>query len=234
MSLSFSPRLGFTDHGNFIENLESKQLSTQTLDVDGPTVVDGTLSVTGITTLIGNANITGTTTLTGNLNVTGVTTLTGNTGVTGDFTASGTITGKQIVTEALGSGTQNLSTGLLSTLSWGSATNASDVMWVISDPTNFTIVTPGIYHVECTVAFTANATGERRLLIQHDRGGSNTTVGDILLSAAPTSTQRVHVCGRKTCLAGDKFRALAFQSSGGNLTINASAGLVRMTVCRTG
>jgi hypothetical protein len=228
MALSFTPRLGFTDHGNFIESLEAKQFFTQTLDVDGPTVVDGTLSVTGITTLIGNA------TLTGNLNVTGVTTLTGNTGVTGDFTASGSITGKQIITEALGSGIQTLATGLLSTLSWGSATNASDVMWVISDPTNFTIITPGIYHVECTVAFNANATGERRLLIQHDRGGSNTTIGDILLSAAPTSTQRVHVCGRKTCLAGDKFRALAFQSSGGNLSINASAGLVRMTVCRTG
>lgn len=64
----FVATLGFTTHGNFIDNIEAKQIFCKTLDVDGNVDIDGNLVVTGTFAPTGTATFT-------NLIVTGNTTL---------------------------------------------------------------------------------------------------------------------------------------------------------------
>jgi hypothetical protein len=62
MSLDFSPTLGFVQKGNFVDSIESKVVSCQQLDVDGPITVDGTSAFTGNLAVTGTASISGATT----------------------------------------------------------------------------------------------------------------------------------------------------------------------------
>jgi hypothetical protein len=72
-TLNFAARLGFTDHGNFVDSLEAKQLFTKTLDVDGNVVIDGTITQSGNVVLTGNLTVNGNTVLGDNSGVDTVT-----------------------------------------------------------------------------------------------------------------------------------------------------------------
>lgn len=57
MSLAFTPRLGFTIKGNFVENIEAKSLFAKTLDVEGGISFNGSETVTGNLTVNGNTTL---------------------------------------------------------------------------------------------------------------------------------------------------------------------------------
>lgn len=90
MAFNFEPSLGFVREGNFIDNIEAKQIFCKTLDVDGDVDVDGDLAVTGSVTPSGNMVVTGNLTVNGNSilgNAPGdTTTINGDLNVTGDIT----------------------------------------------------------------------------------------------------------------------------------------------------
>lgn len=150
----------------------------------------------------------------------------------GTVVVNGALSSRKIFTEATLTGTQTISNNITTPISFTSAVNHSDIMWVITSPTVFTILTPGPYHVESTMTFVSNNVGVRAILLHHVRGITTTNFGH--LSAVPVTGEahRLHVDGQIDCIAGDTILVNVFQTSGGDLNIDSTTGLCRGTILR--
>lgn len=78
----------------------------------------------------------------------------------------------------------------------------------------------GLYHIGGTITFAANATGDRALWIQLN--GATRLVQD-LRRASGTFETSINVVCDYVLAAGDYVELYVFQSSGGNLNVNASS-----------
>lgn len=135
--------------------------------------------------------------------------------------------------ECSSTGTQTLANNAVQSLTFwgvsnllGSAIAKADVLDPSDNPYDFIVLEDGIYSVECTITFNANANGERVLII-YIQGGNK---GHELDSATAPNAKRMHCSARDFMVAGDRIRIAAFQNSGGDLGVGSSAGLNRLTI----
>lgn len=116
----------------------------------------------------------------------------------------------------------SLTSGAFTALSFESATNTTDTMWVIGSPTRVTIATPGAYDLAAFCRFAANGTGARYLGIQKNGG---TTLIDTWEAANATQVAIVAVSIPGVVLAaGDYLELIPSQDSGGGLNALAAGG----------
>lgn len=130
-------------------------------------------------------------------------------------------------------GGQSLSNNAVQSLTFWGVNNTLGTAIVKADDVDpldnnydFIVLEDGIYSVEATVTFNANASGERVLII-YIQGGNK---GHELDSATAPNAKRMHVTARDFMVAGDRIRLAAFQNSGAALSIGTSAGLNRLTI----
>lgn len=101
-----------------------------------------------------------------------------------------------------------------------------------TNPTRLTCAKTGMYLIQGTVTFTANATGNRDALIIKN---GTAYVGNQSLSANASGTTTVNVFAIAALTAGDYIELQARQYSGGSLTINyADDTNNQMTMTRLG
>ena len=83
-----------------------------------------------------------------------------------------------------------------------------------------TIVTPGVYLIEASASFTANATGARQLVV--NRNSTTVTTNPLLYAGVPGSSATngtVAATKRVVLAAGDVLRLHLYQNSGGVLAM---------------
>jgi len=88
---------------------------------------------------------------------------------------------------------------------------------IITIPSGFA----GRYNISACVSWATNATGIRALTLAVN--GTTTTYPGSMMSATASNTQQNFAINGLRLYAGDTIRLLAYQNSGGNLALNASA-----------
>lgn len=87
--------------------------------------------------------------------------------------------------------------------------------------TRLTCKTAGVYLITATIAYAANATGERSTLIQL---GGTTLLAGVLTLGSPTNPTRHSLSTIYPLTVNQYVEILAFQSSGGALNTDLSSG----------
>lgn len=88
-----------------------------------------------------------------------------------------------------------------------------------TNPSRITITEPGLYIIGAGIAYAANATGRRGLLIR--RNGSITSLDETVLAVAGGFETRMSGSTLINLVAGDYVELLAFQTSGSALDVLA-------------
>lgn len=108
--------------------------------------------------------------------------------------------------------------------------------WGMHGATNtsrLTVPSPGWYSIGAQVVFTANSTGQRRLVLQVN--GATPIAGQAMMALTDSSAHRVNAAAEYWLNAGDYVEAVVTQSSGGNLdTVIASSLASAMWLTRIG
>lgn len=94
------------------------------------------------------------------------------------------------------------------------------------DNTIINILEDGIFYMELNVCWDPNVNGDRSLYILANNNSAHET------EIAANLAQRMNVSMLKKLSAGDTIKAQAYQSSGGNLDINPTAGLCRYAITK--
>lgn len=119
------------------------------------------------------------------------------------------------------SSAQSIPTGAFTALNWTNRTETTATGMTLGN-SGITCVVPGLYTVSVAVTFTANATGQRHLIITHN--GTNEVQG--YSTDAPTGSDvcRMSITTTLPLAIGDTVNANAFQSSGGALNTTVGTG----------
>jgi hypothetical protein len=92
----------------------------------------------------------------------------------------------------------------------------------------YTVVKPGVYHIDAVASFTANATGIRSLFINWNLSVptvSNNTTQVVENTNTAGGQTNMSISGSFLAAAGDTFRILAAQNTGGNLSVVVSTNI---------
>lgn len=93
----------------------------------------------------------------------------------------------------------------------------------------FTVVQAGLFKVHGCAAFTAAATGFRAIAIL--RNGQTVHYGKSLQVADATNVQSLNTEWALTCVAGDTFSVIVYQSSGGALNLIGGTLAAGLAIC---
>jgi hypothetical protein len=96
----------------------------------------------------------------------------------------------------------------------------TDGMHDAGTPTRFTIQTAGLYHIGATIAFAANATGQRNVGIRVD-GTTDIVFEQVQATGALRTIVNIGI--DHVFAAGQYFEVWALQTSGGNLNVETVA-----------
>jgi hypothetical protein len=112
--------------------------------------------------------------------------------------------------------------GTPAVVAFGTADTTSDLVTRSTEGAGhkFTLNASGIWSVTATVSFAANATGERRLNLEDSLGLWHCSVLDHGDASHPAI---LHVSITKFLTSGDYVKAEVYQTSGGNLNLDANA-----------
>lgn len=114
-------------------------------------------------------------------------------------------------------------------LTWDTEVADTDTMHSGSFPSRLFATTAGLYAVVARASFASNATGIRTLDVRKNAVGAaagGTRVGfDSATAVGGSTVTSVNVALDVRLAAGDYLEAFGFQSSGGALALDASAGL---------
>jgi hypothetical protein len=114
-------------------------------------------------------------------------------------------------------GTQTLTTGVLTAVTFGSEQFDTANMWVSGSPTRLTIPAAGAYLVTAKALFQANATGQRRAAIRRNGSESFATIG--VNATGGSELTELSCSDTIRCDIGDYLELTMTQSSGGNLDV---------------
>jgi len=112
-----------------------------------------------------------------------------------------------------------LTHNVLTTLSWDAEDlDTHSLHSTSTNPSRVTITRAGRYRVTAQVAFLANATGQRTVIV--NKNGA--TAHHVRHAATPTSAAVLVTTGTVLCAPGDYLEVQAQQTSGGNLDVSAA------------
>lgn len=120
--------------------------------------------------------------------------------------------------------------GTVLLLTWDTEVADNDTMHsTVTNTSRLTATTAGLYAVVARASFASNATGIRTLDVRKNAAGAaagGTRVGfDSATAVGGSTVTSVNVADDVRLSAGDYLEAFGFQTSGGALALDASAGL---------
>lgn len=111
---------------------------------------------------------------------------------------------------------QSINNATLTPISWDTEDADPGGFWTAGSPTQLIVVTTGVHDIGCHVAWAANTTGRRELVILHGL----TLVSGITFDAISTNPTLMYAAtGPIACTLGDIFTFSVLQDSGGALNI---------------
>jgi hypothetical protein len=102
-------------------------------------------------------------------------------------------------------------------------TDTDNIHDPVTNNTRLTCVTPGLYFVTATVAFTGNNTGARQLFFRRNGGGSIGSEVKLATGGSDTTVSTMFELA-----AGDFIEATVIQSSGSTLNVDATFAMTRL------
>lgn len=123
---------------------------------------------------------------------------------------------------AMHSANQAIATGTVTVLAFDSETFDTDTIHdTVTNNSRLTAKTAGRYRITASAEFAANATGVRSLLLRTN--GTTTTIGAVRVPNAGAADVTIVECTTTwTFSVNDYVEVFAYQTSGGNLNVNAS------------
>lgn len=110
-----------------------------------------------------------------------------------------------------------IATGAAATaLTFNTTRYNTDTNWIVASPGRLSCVTAGVYEISVNISWDINATGVRYLAIQLNGA---TVIASSKISAVSGDNTDQNVSTFYSMNSGDYVRAIAYQTSGGNLNI---------------
>lgn len=106
-----------------------------------------------------------------------------------------------------------------------------------TNPSRITAAVAGLYLVTAQVNFAGSSTGDRRLQIRKNAGGTQangTLWGQDNRRATASNNTVSNLSAQVPLAAGDYVELFVYQDSGGNLAANGGQDMTWMSVCRLG
>jgi hypothetical protein len=153
-------------------------------------------------------------------------TVTGNVGITGALTATGIAGGANIGRGALirKTGTQSITTGTITALTWGAATFDDAAVWSIVTPSRLT-VPAGFSRVMIMagVLWSPNVSGYRQLDIRKNGALFTGSPGSTVQAITTADNMAQNIVSWCAVTPGDYFEAYVYQTSGASLGIGTDS-----------